>query len=350
MAVSSMGGGATHFVNIPQYDYESLYWNSTGRSKNADGISDTYIKDRMEVDYTVRHPNAQFESFNRYLKNYPEDSLSTLIPYVFFVRPDLNILNNTLDDFANDAIRGDATFRWLFSNAPEVLRSLSTNFSQYHDYVPYLGNKIESMPTFDFSLKVNENTQAFTGYRSFYAGNAIESTTGINFDISFKEDNNLSTLKMFYAWTYYIDGVVRARFTAKDEYRYNRIADYYTSIYYILCGPDGQKILYFQKITGAFPTNTPLSLLSMNIPMTPESKVSISFSAFSVEQMNPIILSEFNYNSRMNRTGDWSRPATPRDMDPVPHYESDIMTGRSFVGTPYIYGDSRQYYLMWNRI
>ena len=147
--------------------------------------------DQKKVDYTVRHPNAQFESFNRYLKNFPEDSLSTLIPYVFFVRPDLNILNNTLDDFANDDIRGDATFRWLISNAPEVLRSLSTNVSQYHDYIPSLGNKIESMPTFDFSLKVNENTQAFTGYRSFYAGNAIESTTGINFDISFKEDNNL---------------------------------------------------------------------------------------------------------------------------------------------------------------
>lgn len=338
-----------NIITIPTYDSKTLFYNPTVQSKNAGGLNDTKLHDEMEIEYTFRHPVSQYRYFNRYLRDFPDDALTNLVPYVFFVRPDLNILNLSQDDFANDSIRGDATLRWLYNNAPEILRMLSADYSNFHDFIPYLGNKIETFPTFDYSLQVNENTQAFTGYRNYYAGNAVQSTTGIQFDITFKENNNLETLKLFFTWLYYIDGVVRNKFVAKNTYRFNRIADYYTSIYYFLCEPDGQKITYYQKITGAFPTNAPMSLLSMNIPMTPETKISISFSAFYVEHMNPIILNEFNYNARMNTKGSWSREPTSRVINPISHYDPILMRGKTFVGTPFIYSDDGQtYYLLWN--
>ena len=338
-----------NIIQIPSYNSRTLFYNPTVNQHNVGKMNDTKLHDEMEIEYTVRHPFAQYRYFNRYLRDFPDEALTSLVPYVFFVRPDLNILNLTQDDFANDAIRGDATIRWLYNNCPEIVRMLSTNYSDYHDYMPYLGSKVETFPTFDFSLQVNENTQAFTGYRNFYSGNAVQSTTGIQFDVTFKENNNLETLKLFFTWLYYIDGVVRNKFIAKDVYRFNRIADYYTSIYYFLCEPDGQKITYYQKITGAFPTNAPMSLLSMNIPMTPESKVNISFSAFYVEHMNPIILSEFNYNSRLNASGEWSRSPVTRNMKAVSHYDPILMRGKTFVGTPFVYsGDGKDYYLIWN--
>lgn len=336
-------------LTVPTYDSRTLFYNQKVASRNVGNMNDDKLHEEMEIEYTERQANSQYRYFNRYLRDFPDDALTSLVPYVFFIRPDLNILNLSQDDFANDQIRGDATFRWLYGNCPEILRMLSSNFTNYHDFMPYLGSKVETFPTFDFSLQVNENTQAFTGYRNFYSGNAIQSTTGIQFDITFKENNNLETLKLFFAWLYYIDGVVRNKFVAKDTYRFNRIADYYTSIYYILCEPDGQKITYYQKITGAFPTNAPMSLLSMNIPMTPESKINISFSGFYVEHMNPIILSEFNYNSRMNQQGEWSRDPVSRRISAISHYDPILMRGKTFVGTPFIYSqDGKDYYLMWN--
>ena len=336
-------------IPIPSYNSRTLFYNSKVAAKNVGRMNDEKLHNEMEIEYTTRNPDAEYRYFNRYLVDYPDSALTSLVPYVFFVRPDLNILNLAQDDFANKAIRGDATMRWLYNNCPEVLRMLSSNFTQYHDFIPYLGSKVETFPTFDFSLQVNENTQAFTGYRNFYSGNAVQSTTGIQFDVTFKENKNLETLKLFFAWLYYIDGVIRNKFVAKDSYRFNRIADYYTSIYYILCEPDGQKITYYQKITGAFPTNAPMSLLSMNVPMRPENKVNISFSAFYVEHMNPIILSEFNYNSRMNMKGNWSRFPVARRMKIAPHYDPILMRGKTFVGTPYIYSENgSDYYLMWN--
>lgn len=339
----------TQILNIPMLTRDNLFDVDTTIQKNFNGIDDWTIRQRLEIDYTTQNKDAAFYKFNRYLKKFPDDELTTLVPYVFLVRPDLNILNSSLDNYANDTISGDPTIRWLFNNCPDTIRSLSTHFSSNHDYIPYLCNRVETFPTFDFSLKVNDVTQAFTGYKSFYAGNAIESTTGIQFDITFSEDKNLNTLKLFFAWTYYIDGIMRNKFIPKDVYRFNRIADYYTSIYYFLCKPDAQEIVYFQKIVGAFPTNAPMSLLSMNLPMTPDTKVNISFSAFYVEQLNPVILSEFNYNSRMNYNGNWSRDPYIRPLNPVPHYETDIMSGRTFVGTPYVYSDDgKTYYLLWN--
>lgn len=344
-------GSDPEILNIPSYNYETLFANEEVRKKNSGNINDGYIRDRLEIDYSTRHKTVEFTQFNRYFRRFPDEELTTLIPYVFFVRPDLNILNSDMNDVANNQIRGDGTMRWLYNNVPEVIKSLSADYTQYHDYIPYLGNHVETFPSFDYTLLTSENTQMFTGYRNYYAGNAIQSTSGIQFDITFREDKNLSTTKLFFAWTYYIDGVVRNKFPAKWTYRINRIADYYTSIYYFLCEPDGQKITYYQKIVGAFPTNTPFSVFGMNLPMQPENKISISFSAFSVEHLNPIILSEFNYNSRLNREGEWSRPNTGRSLHPISHYDPILMTGQTFVGTPYVYSDDGQnYYLMWNNV
>lgn len=345
---NSTNNSGPQVLNIPSYNSDTLYYAPSVMQVNKNHINDAYIKEQMEIDYTVKHPNSQFQKFNRYLIKYPDDELTTLVPYVFFVRPDLNIFDRTQTMFANDQISGDPTFRFMYSNAREVLRSLTADYSDLHDYIPYLTNKIETFPTFDYSVLANENTQLFTGYRNYYAGNAIASTTGLQFDITFRDDNNLNTLKLFYIWCYYIDGVVRNKFDARYTYKINRIADYYTSIYYFLCSPDAQKIIYFTKIVGAFPTNAPMSLLSMNLPMNPENKISVSFSAFSVEHMNPIILSEFNYNSRINREGTWARPNTLRPISPIPHYDEVLRTGKTMVGTPYIYSDGNEYYLMWN--
>ncbi len=346
-------------IQIPSFTADNLFTNPQALLSNRSGETDKSIKDRLEIEYTHKNARAfpEYRKFNRYLQLFPDEELTSLIPYVFFVRPDLNILTKKGETlmFANPVVENDPTFRWLASDCPEALISLSSDFTDDHDFLPFIGNHVESFPTFDYSLIVNDNTQAFTGYRSFYAGNAIQSTTGVQFDIEFRDTKDLETSKLFYAWAYYIDGIVRNKFPMKPEYRANRIADYYTSMYYFLCAPDGERIVYYEKIVGAFPTNVPLSGLALNMPMTPNQKISISFSAFNVEHMNPIILSEFNYNARMiQREGNetWKRQGKWR-ADPsrrARHYDPDLMRGKTFVGHPYVWSDDGStYYLLWNQ-
>jgi len=101
--------------------------------------------------------------------------------------------------------------------------------------------------------------------------------------------------------------------------------DYASSVYYILCGPDGETILFWSKYFGVFPTNAPSSITSwskgtqMKIP-----EYSTTFAYAFKEDFSPLTLAEFN----MNNTGAYLYRKT---------YEPSLIgTGKTFTGAPFI--------------
>ena len=110
------------------------------------------------------------------------------------------------------------------------------------------------------------------------------------------------------------------------------------SVYEIVCDPTSEKILFWAKYTGCFPTSVPLSNLSHNRRSNVESSVSISFQYMMVEAMEPRVIADFNNNS--------THVGTLVDV-----YNEDYgIIGDSLVGNPRIVVTPDQHSLMlqWN--
>lgn len=335
--------------------------------------------------------------FDRIYSVYPEYELTGLCPYVFIVRPDTNILTtdgSALTSYStsrekykpNFSPNRDEFFRWMWSSNKAMLRSISGDYYSGHDFIPFLVGRTESLNLADYSVKEYKINQPFTNYNLPYAANALESTSGGNFDITFRDDYQLHIHRMFNAWLRYIDGVVRNLWGPRDVYlRQNRI-DYACSVYYIVCGPDAQEIVFWAKYTGAIPTSVPNSDQSFNLRGEPNNKITIPFSYFRQEVYDPKILIDFNknakltpeskegqakykktslmpvYNTTLGNSFNNLKMKDPRTAERKAMKVSPSTTirypkgspialgpGNGLVGKPYIYKVGKSYYLGWYR-
>lgn len=262
--------------------------------------------------------------------------------YIFILRPDLNLTDPALSTaekvmLNSDAgIAGDAFWQYLAQYHPEIIASLTGEFRLQsnlqstsavasgsgqgnsifndgstafdasgknpvpigmHSLIPFLTGRVESLQQPDFSIKNYNLTQPYTRYSIPYAASAIESQTGGSFDITFRDDGQFSVRKLFYAWIYYMDGVMRNKFKPKDKYILYNAFDYATSVYDIMVDATGENIIWWSKYTGCFPTSVPISDLSFNKGSAPDSKVSIPFVYYYHEDLNVGSLLDLNFNS-----------------------------------------------------
>ena len=341
-----------------------IYTTTTSDSRRTDQSIDI-------VHGIYRDQSRYFKDFNRYYQVYPDEEQSQLIEYVFIVRPDLNILEDdglTLKGASTrsalETIYQDPTFRYLNADSPGLLKQLCNSAYQDrehtngkgHDFISFLVGRTDSFSVSDYTLGSYDDSQLFTGFKFVYPGNANASQSGVSFDIGFRDDENLNLSKFFYAWCYYIDGELKGKYPPTYKYIGTKIADYMTSMYYFVCGPDGSEIKFFQKIVGCFPTGAPLSFYSMNMGGGIDSpKISIPFTGAMPESMNPLILYEFNKNSgiydmktqsfKSNITGDWISKHV------LSSYDKNLRGGVINVGKPFIITGTKnnalKYYLVW---
>lgn len=346
-------------------------------------LSAAFVDDALGVNrYTPDlsfNESTVYSDFNRFRQVFPREELETMRQYVFFVKPDLNLLAVSDPNYLTKNVQDDPTFRYLHTENPGLLRYLcnytfGTNPSsgKGHDFIPFLVGRTNSYQVSDFQLSQYEDAQLFTGYKYVYPGNANASLSGVSFEIEFREDKDLHVTKFFYAWVYYIDGLLKGNFLPRTQYIGTKIADYMTSVYYIVTGPDGSEIKFFNKVVGAFPLSAPFSNWGFTGPTSqPPTTVTIPFAGATPEALNPTILAEFNQNAGVfnikDNTGVMS--ATRSDYSNnswykqhrVPTYDEisgqvTFLTGKPFIirgpasgGTSAgsTIGIPKKYYLVW---
>lgn len=307
--------------------------------------------------------------------------------YIFICRPDLYLIKegsatngNTIELSEESRVNRDDYFMYLAKMHPEIIASLTGDFGGFvsalsntssaaasasgygnsrttdgtkiassgmsltiHTFVPYLTTRIESIQLPDYQIQTGEIVQPYTHYRIPYTKSALESSTGGEFTIEFREDRYYSIHKLFYAWIYYQNGVMRNIFKPKKKYIMYNSLDYPTSIYDFLVDETGENVIYWAKYTGCVPTSVPMSNLSYNRGSDPGNlKVSIPFNYFYCEHMSMSILRDFQYNSlgyiAMKSLA--SRNTNPTQFHPcelsdtVPIYNADRRIGETYVGRP----------------
>jgi len=304
----------------PNYfmDYSNIISNINIIEKNLN------IDINPETSSIIR--NDMLNKFNRFKIAFPTLELTKTFSYVFFTRPDLNIYNGNGSTLV-DKVENDPYFYYLNKNSPQLLRSLTKFFSIRHDFNPYLSNRAESFELKDEMIKTGEYGETFTGWKIKYGKHNVESKTADSFSISYTDDNNYNVYKIHKAWTDYISKVYRGEFSPNRDSITERVIDYACSVYYFICGPDGETILFWTKYTGVFPTSTPSAASSW------QKGNQVKFPNFSIpyefswkEDMNPASLAEFNIHSE--KYGN-ARYATT--------YEAKLgSTGTTFVDAPYV--------------
>jgi len=268
-----------------------------------------------------------FRRFNRFKVAYPDYHLGKTFSHVFFTRPDLNLVDplGGGNYQLNSQVSNDPVFYYLFKNNPEVILSLTRHFSAGHDFHAFLSNTASSFELSDEFIKTVEHGETFTGYKVQYGKNNIESRTAGSFSVSYIDDQDFSVYKTHKAWIEYISRVYRGEIKADRDYIKKKILDYACSVYYIVCGPDGETILFWSKYYGVFPTNAPSSTQSWsrgNMVKMPEYSINYAY-AFK-EDFSPLSLAEFNKNS----TGYYLYKKT---------YEKELLsTGKAMAGAPFI--------------
>lgn len=276
---------------------------------------DKLVKYEMNMTYGKTQNNTELY-FDRLYSVYLDMEMDNLCQYVFMVRPNLNIYKDSNPSklatltksqinagfYANSAPAKDQFFRYMKKTYPYMLQSLTHELAGSHDFIPYLVGRTESLQIPDYSVKGYKMNQPYTNYELPYASHALDSATGGEFDMTFREDGDLKIHKFFQAWLYYIDGVTRNRFSPKTKYITHNKIDYATSVYCITCKADAETIVYWTKYTGAYPTSVPNSDLSFNLRGSVNNKVTIPFTYFLQEAMDPYILVDFNKNAHVTKS------------------------------------------------
>ena len=354
--------------------YQSVNFNSIDPNNNIllkmnDGTNDLLHK-------------QSWVDFDRFYAIDLENELPSGRHYIFMCRPDLNLVEgntNSLTLSSDSRVNVDPYFTYLSQFHPEIIASLTSEFAgmkstrlrgagqtgdnyasairsdgttylfqNHHAFIPYITTRIESLQLPDYRIKDNTIVQPYTKYTMPYTTSALESTTGGSLDITFREDKYYSLHKLFYAWVYYQNNVMRNIFKPKNRYiRYNEL-DYATSIYDFIVDETGENIIYWAKYTGCVPTSVPMSDMSFNRNSGAETKITIPFSYFYCEHMDQNILMDFQYNSlgyyALNNYFP-NNKMFPFDIsNTIPIYNADTFLGKNFVGRPVIfYGNDKKF-------
>ena len=345
--------GATGPTLIP-YSYNDYNtWMSIDKNLPQLGLVNEDKILRQKMGFSSEEYQDYYQNFNRYYNIFPEIELGDTKTWVFMTRPDLFIFdNNSEKNGGPGALAGapgtstegmtsiyfDPYMRYMRHMYAIILKSLTANLCDSHDFIPFLVDRTESLQLQDESIKNYEMTQMYTGYKLAYAGNGLESRTGGTMEINFREDYHCRVTKFFNTWLHYIDGVTRNIFSPRRESVYLNKLDYVCSIYQIVCDATGSNIIYFAKYTGCFPINANHSNFSHQLRGTPDNKVSVSFAYSHFDALNSQILVDFNANSRKRN-------------EILPHSDPFLLHGEFIAGAPYIrlkdngYG----YLLTWNK-
>lgn len=236
--------------------------------------------------------------FNRYKLPIQDLAIGKSFSYVFFTRPDLNILDSDSGNILSQASY-DPLYRHAYQSSPIVLQSLvGSKIMSNTDFLPLLSNSIKSFGIDDDYIDSSEFAGTRTGFKIPYGKNDIASRSGGQFSISYDDNRHLSVYNLHKIWIDYISKVYRGEFIPRKEYILEKRLDYAVSCYYFLTSEDGSTLIYWAKYTGVFPLNTGGNMASWVANNASQSvDLSINYKYAFRQSYDPYSLIEFNINA-----------------------------------------------------
>lgn len=248
-----------------------------------------------------------------------EAPLSKVKEYLFFTKPDLNILIDRTDPI-NKQIYKDLDVKtkdigragkwalnpglisefWkdMIQSKARIIKCLQSSFVEDNDrddpFIHLLSNQvITNLEIPELSSEVVETATNRYGTTMFYRGSSEPSDDGLSFSLEFKDTKWLDVYYFFRAYEEYETAKHLGTLVANPKYIYDKILYDQISVYKIVVDLDMETILYWGKYYGVAPISLPRDTFSTD---TFDNGISytIQFKAQFYEDMKPEILSDFN--------------------------------------------------------
>ena len=341
---------------IYKYTYEQDYEDHIADFKDGQRHTMDYDMNsiRNSMNIMSRKPSTEMKDpliqnskwYNRFKIQNPDEHLQRTFSHVFFVRPDCRIFESGkgITDNATastiqlqSGLKSKPEFYYAKKHSMHLLGQLTQHEVNYgHQFMLYLSNKAQSFELSDEYVNSDTYGQAMTGYKIPYGKDNVESKTAEKFSISYTDDRDLHVYQLHKLWTDYISYVFRGQVYPFNAYMINKIIDYATCVYYIVCSEDGESIIFWSKYWGVFPLNAPSSAFSYSAEnpggfAKPEIKIDYQYAW--KEDYNPLSLVEFNMHANISENGSqkYIGPLLMKnDEDPYP------TAGKTWVGVPFI--------------
>ena len=328
-----------------QYDYQIILDDSRySKMKFADRLMEV----RAELGIPVHGNNQIAKSMKYYMYNRFHGLDLNLnhnksVTYVFFTRPDLNLLEKTSQGYkAVEMIENHTEAAMVWRRHPAIFKLLTDRkrCDDANNFNMLLSNQVQTFDIQDENLSTDNVGKTWNEYEMQY-GNAYSGRTAGSFSCEFTETSEYEVINLLKLWITYIDNVSRGAWSPSynlygagrndisSSHVHTKTIDYASSAYVFKCGPDGEDVLYWSKYYGVFPTNTGSNALSWNNsnPIGDSLKLNINFAYSYKRDLSPISLIEFNNISGVDNVNGIFEPS----YNPNTGHSS-----RPYVGAPYI--------------
>ena len=261
---------------------------------------------------------TRYSRFGRLLD--PHGKLNDCREYLFFTKPDLHITKTgeeaiyqisggkSSDEIQygdlvlNPQLGGSPYFQSLLWSHPEVIKQLQRNATAntndkgktdpFCRLLSFSVNSYLDIPGSEASTMDNPST--ILGATYDYLNNAENSDENPSFSLEFLDSKNLDVYHFFRAYSeYHIlrkSGLVTP--PSMQYYWYKRLHNV-MGLYKFIVAEDMETIIYWAYYWGVYPTTVPRETFSD--PLFADGvNLSVSFKAAFVEDMNPLILEQFN--------------------------------------------------------
>lgn len=266
---------------------------------------------KLEIDKTVdNHMKkrliysdngySQLNNFNRYNLFESAHTLTGTKSYIFFTRPDCYILDgpNMTDNckrigFIYESMKHPKRMSDL------VIRQLQrTGMHHPNDFFPLLSNFATGYSPVDDELESLELGDTYHGHKSIYAKHNIKTRTSGTANITFRDNGSLHVYTALKAYNEYCENVSLGLVSPRQSDVFDMLLDYPLSMFYLVTELDGETLLYWEMVTGMFPTNVPNSVFDMKENSATDSRdfgYNIPFRYFSRSKaLDPMVLYKFN--------------------------------------------------------
>lgn len=308
-----------------------------GNVKNKDGILEKDLRAYRILDDSLFNSvglyskeeieEARFTKYSRFGRVLdPYGRLNPGREYLFFVKPDLHIVipngdtkpygaiyeigNFTNVDVGepihdmvlNPQLQENPYFMNLLLTHPNVIQELqfSAGNKLRKNRDPFIHSLsfgvISNLPLDSVSMETLDNPSTVFGTSYKYVRDSEASDENYSFSLEFVDNKNLDIYHFFKAYSEYHIARKSGFVTppSLDFYRYKRLHNT-MGIYKFVVAEDMETIIYWAYLWGVYPTSVPRD--AFQDPSFPDGNgltFTVSFEAAFIEDMNPMILNQFN--------------------------------------------------------
>lgn len=249
---------------------------------------------RMASNLFTRDEMDYYNKFNRFGMLDLYNGLGRTREYIFFTKPDLQLLQNSGE--LNPELASDPFFIEARDRYPEVLKQLQIGLKgNTMPYIPLISNCVDSsldLPS--ITAGEVENSSNIYGDTITYRWSSGSSSNDHEFSLEFTDSKYLELYMLFKVWDEYCGKKAKGGITTPEHYVMNKILHDQVSAYKIIVDEDGETIVFYAKLYGVYPKSVPREAFS-SLSEEGQLKINVNFKSAFLDDMDPMIIEDFNY-------------------------------------------------------